>query len=493
MTGRNGRIKRAPGVDDRAGRYFERIETSIGIARDVLHGLGYQPIETPLIEQTELFLRRSGGLLSSQLFDFIAPDGSNISLRPEMTAPVVRHALELSSSAAPKRFQYASPIFRYTERPYDAPARSVPNKREFIQLGAELVNASQPYADGEIISAAYTLALRLGLDQVSIRISHVGLIREILSRFDLSERARMFLADSVSALADSDDESGSIEAEAARLGLLPTRGQQKIETQASAADLLSRLASGSVRLPEPSDLTSRTADEIVAGLRRKVEWDARNVDFPKALALIREIANLNSGNVETGQHNSSNIGLLDAIDGARQLTERYGLNSLLSLVNLTSVVEAAELNGVDCSGMTVDLGLGASIAYYSGMIFEVSAIVAGENIVVGRGGRYDGLASALGSDTELPALGFALNLDTVLELTGGGQPHQAERRYIVLSPTDDSLVEDVIKKAAELREEGHNVVSLFDCAVDAEEVAESIGNASVIRVGNPESTEGDEE
>ncbi|MCY4475812.1 MAG: ATP phosphoribosyltransferase regulatory subunit [Chloroflexi bacterium] len=491
MIGRNGRIRRAPGFEDRTGRDFERIEESINIARGVLHGLGYQPIETPLIEQTELFLRRSGGLLSSQLFDFIAPDGSDISLRPEMTAPVVRHALETSGGQGPQRFQYAAPIFRYNERPYDAPSSSVPNKRQFIQLGAELVNASQPFADGEIIFAAYSLARRLGVDQVSIRIGHIGFIRELLSRFDLSERARMFLADSVTGLADSDDDdNGSIETEAVRLGLLPSKGQQMIETQASAADLLSRLASGSVRLPESSELTTRSADEIVAGLRRKVEWDARNVDFPDALALIRQIANFKSASVDADQGESSNRRLLETIDGARRLTESYGLESLSSLDNLESVVEAAELNGVDRSDVIVDLGLGASIAYYSGMIFEVSAVVGGQNVVLGRGGRYDGLASALGSEAELPALGFALNLDAVLELRHGGQPEAAKRRYIVVSPTDDRFVADVIKKAVELREAGHNVVSLFDSQVDADEVAQSIGNARVMRVGNTEPIDG---
>ncbi len=490
MIGRNGRIRRAPGFEDRTGRDFERIEESINIARGVLHGLGYQPIEPPLIEQTELFLRRSGGLLSSQLFDFIAPDGSDISLRPEMTAPVVRHALEISGGQVPQRFQYAAPIFRYTERPYDAPSSSVPNKRQSIQIGAELVNASQPYADGEIIFAAYTLARRLGLDKVSVRVGHIGLIRELLSRFDLSERARMFLADSVTGLADSDGDSGSIETEAARLGLLPSTGQQMIETQASAADLLSRLASGSVRLPETSELTTRSADEIVAGLRRKVEWDARNVDFPDALALIRQIANFKSTRVDADRCEASSRRLLATIDAARRLTEGYGLESLRSLDNLTSVVEAAELNGVDGSDVTVDLGLGASIAYYSGMIFEVSTVVAGKNIVLGRGGRYDGLASALGSEAELPALGFALNLDAVLELTRDGQPEAAVRRYIVVSPTDDIFVEDVVKKAVELREAGHNVVSLFDSQVDADEVAQSIGNACVMRVGNPEPIDG---
>ena len=492
--GRNGRIRRAPGFTDRAGDDFEQIEASIRVAREVLYARGYQPIETPLIEQTELFLRRSGGLLSSQLFDFMAPDGSNVSLRPELTAPVVRHALERTDRALPMRIQYASPIFRYAERAYDAPSNPIPNNRQFIQIGAELIGASQAHADGEIIGAAYTLARRLGIRDASIRIGHVGLIREILGRFNLSDRARLFLANSMSALSNGGDDVSSVESEAKRLGLMPTDGQKTIETQASAAELLSRLASGSVRLPESSDVTSRTATDIVAGLQRKVEWDIRNADFPNALALMREIAQLNSGEVvhedrpkqenypesreTTGQRH------FDTIERASKLTDQFGLNSLTSLDDLIALVEAAELSGVDSTDMSVDLGLSASIAYYSGMIFEVRAVENGESVVLGGGGRYDGLASALGSEQTLPALGFALNLDTILDLVGSDDVSARKRRYIVLSPVNKDAVDEVVEKAEKLRSEGHSVVSLFDFSVDAEALVESMGNAEVIKVGS---------
>ena len=98
--GRNGKIRRAPGFADRSGRDFEVLDSAVRTVREVLYTRGYQPIETPLIEQTELFLRRSGGLLSSQMFDFTAPDGSDISLRPELTAPVIRFALEQETESA---------------------------------------------------------------------------------------------------------------------------------------------------------------------------------------------------------------------------------------------------------------------------------------------------------------------------------------------------------------------------------------------------------
>ncbi len=493
MIDRNGKIGRAPGFEDRAERYFEQVESLIGVAREVLYTRGYQPIETPLIEQTELFLRRSGGLLSSQLFDFVAPDGSDISLRPELTAPVVRHVLEQSDLTLPKRFQYASPIFRYAERPYDAPPSSVPNKRQFIQIGAELVGDSHSYADAEIIAVAYELARRFNVRDVSIRVGHVGLIREILGSFDLSERARLFLANSVAELAERDG-SGSVEDEAIRLGLMPAEGQQRTETQASAADLLSRLASGSVRLPGGTETVSRSAEDIVAGLRRKVEWDASNADFPAALELIEKLATIRSSAVKyrnriPEERNRSFDGTTKyshsaSINSARLLADENGLKGLSSLDNLTSIVEATELSGVDGSDVSVDFGLSASIAYYSGMIFEVRGHVDGKEIILGGGGRYDGLASALGSPKELPALGFALNLETILDLVGDECPGGPSRRYVVLSPIDGDAADDVVATASELRSEGKNVVTLFDPDIDADVVAKSIGNASVLKVGD---------
>lgn len=464
--GRNGKIRRAPGFEDRAGRDFERLDSAIRSARDVLYSRGYQPIETPLIEQTELFLRRSGGLLSSQLFDFLAPDGSDITLRPELTAPVIRYALEQGGTMRPMRYQYASPIFRYTERPFDAPPNSVPSKRQYIQAGAELIGATQAAADGEIIATAYEMAKRLGIQDVAIRVGHVGLIWEMLGRFKLSERAALFLANHVSDFSTSDDDGAAIESEAIRLGLMPTDSQQSVETQASAAHLLTRLATGSVQLPSAAEQTSRTAEEVVAGLRRKVESDVANSDFPKAMELMRRIARIDH----------------DAITNAARIAEEFGLGDLDNIGAIQSVVDAAESAGVDASDISVDFGLATSIAYYSGMIFDVSASIDGEHVALGGGGRYDGLATALGSDKDVPALGFALNLDTILELNGGSRQSEMRRRVVILGPADENAQALIVDAATELRARGYDVFTLFDTAVDAVDAASSIGDAKVALV-----------
>ncbi len=472
--GRNGKIRRAPGFDDRVGSDFERIDGAIRNARDVLYARGYQPIETPLIERTELFLRRSGGLLSSQLFDFTAPDGSEISLRPELTAPVIRHALENDQKPLPWRYQYASPIFRYSERPYDAPPSLVPSKRQFVQVGAELIGASQAAADGEIIATAYTLARRLGIERVSIRIGHVGLIWEVLAQFNLSDRARAFLADHVSTLGRTDNGGDAVENEAIRLGLKPTNENIGVETQASAANLLSRLASGSIQLPNGSENPSRSTDAVVAGLRRKLESNVNNAGFAEALSLMGDLANVSS--------EAKTVDCPDAIERAKELLLDHGIGPTASAQNFESIIKSALKSAGNDIEIAVDFGLATSMAYYSGMIFEVCADLGDEKVQIGGGGRYDGLAASLGSASDLPALGFALNLDTILELTADVDRNEQGSGYVVLVPVNDASADLVLSAATELLERGNQVVSIFEPDADVECIAESLGGAEVVKV-----------
>ena len=321
-----------------------------------------------------------------------------------------------------------------------------------------------------------------------VRIGHVGLIWEALGCFDLSERAKLFLANNVSRFADGVDLGTSVEEEAVSLGLMPSRGQHNVETQTSAAELLTRLASGSVQLPTATEQSSRTAEDVVGGLRRKLESGESNGDFPKAMELMRELAQLRSGHAEPSDgrdERSRAPGILsheDVITRAKELANACGLAQLQSLGNLTEVVKAAESAGVNTQDISVDLGLATSIAYYSGTIFEVGTYVDDELVSIGGGGRYDGLAESLGAENELPALGFALDLDTILDLNDGSASAHASREYTVLKPSDENAAGAVLQAASDLRAKGRSVVSLFDPKVDASRVARSLGNADVARV-----------
>ena len=59
----------------------------------LLGGYGYRQLETPVLEPTELFLRKSGGELASQLYSFTDAGSNSVSLRPEFTSPIMRRGL----------------------------------------------------------------------------------------------------------------------------------------------------------------------------------------------------------------------------------------------------------------------------------------------------------------------------------------------------------------------------------------------------------------
>ena len=136
---------------------------------ELLRSYGYQYLETPVLEPTELFIRKSGGQLASQLYSFTDAGSNSVSLRPEITSPIMRHYLENSTNIhLPARWQYSGPVFRFdTTHPGTS--------GQFTQVGAEFLGSSEIAADVELLSLAVDLPAKLGLEgwslnKISIRI-----------------------------------------------------------------------------------------------------------------------------------------------------------------------------------------------------------------------------------------------------------------------------------------------------------------------------------
>ena len=72
--------------------------------------------------------------------------------------------------------------------------------------------------------------------------------------------------------------------------------------------------------------------------------------------------------------------------------------------------------GVPEGLVTLDLGLVRGISYYTGVVFTLSHGSDGRDGLLGSGGRYDGLVRALGGSENVPALGFAYNLEEMISL-----------------------------------------------------------------------------
>lgn len=157
-------------------------------ARDKFAEFGYKPIDTPIFEQTELFVRGIGeatdvvskemfAALSGENLKTIAAGGtiknkSKLTLRPEGTAGVVRAALEngmVQQGTAPVKLMYAGPMFR-AERPQQG------RYRQFHQVGVECLGASSPTIDAEAIIALMRFfeSIAIYKDDVTLLINSMG-------------------------------------------------------------------------------------------------------------------------------------------------------------------------------------------------------------------------------------------------------------------------------------------------------------------------------
>ena len=132
---------------------------------------GYAYIETPYLEQTELFTRSTGAhtdIVQKQMYSFMDKKGQNLTLRPEATASVVRAFIEnkIYGSKNVEKYFYFGPMFRY-ERPQKG------RQRQFFQYGLEIFATSDPKADADIISCIAGLYKKLGVHYL-LKINSIG-------------------------------------------------------------------------------------------------------------------------------------------------------------------------------------------------------------------------------------------------------------------------------------------------------------------------------
>lgn len=147
----------------------ERVEDA---ARTVLESAGYERIETPTFEATELFARGVGAstdIVQKEMFSFEDAGGRSLTLRPEGTAPTCRAYMEhgMHKLPQPVKLWYLSSFFR-AENPQAG------RFRQFWQVGAEAIGSDDPAVDAESIVLLHTLLDKLGAAGVRLRIGSLG-------------------------------------------------------------------------------------------------------------------------------------------------------------------------------------------------------------------------------------------------------------------------------------------------------------------------------
>lgn len=132
---------------------------------------GYGEIRLPLLEATALFKRAVGevtDVVEKEMYSFEDRDGTSVSLRPELTAGVVRAGLENGLLHNQKqRFWYAGPAFRH-ERPQAG------RYRQFHQVGVEAYGMAGPDIDVEVIALSQRFLQQLGIGGLRLEINSLG-------------------------------------------------------------------------------------------------------------------------------------------------------------------------------------------------------------------------------------------------------------------------------------------------------------------------------
>ena len=471
-------VRRLPIARDLAMPDIARMDEARARCRQHFALHGYDEIETPLLEQTELFLRKSGGELASRLYAFTDPGGYQVSLRPEFTAPVIRHVIEeVATRGVTLRYHYSGPVFRYPS----SGTTSSSDLAIFTQAGAELVGGSAPDGDGEVIAMAWSGLGELGVPSPTVAIGHVGLLWELLRPYGLSDRAQLFLVQSVGRLRGGERAKREVRAQASEIGLLRNgRNGDRVAAGGATTEVLPEapveivesLLSRTLGGPLGQVAGARTPDEIMARLARKLQTIDDERAFDAALAYVSNLAVVRG---PLGEALKRGRGIAKA---ARQHAGPFEA--------LQDVVESAVSRGVPGNAITVDLGLARDIAYYTGSVFDLGSSESAASY--GGGGRYDGLMNSLGAGADIAASGFAYNLDAVVAASDTIEAPPKQARVAVAPALRDAAARAALEAAAayagKLRAEGKAAILIpAGEAAALKRAAKAAGAGVIVVVG----------
>jgi histidyl-tRNA synthetase len=187
------------------------------LVKEIFTSFNYKEIRTPIFEETALFARSIGeetDIVGKEMYTFLDKGQTSLTLKPEMTASVVRAFIEhsLSKHQPLNKLFYISPMFRQ-EKPQAG------RLRQFHQFGGEALGSTSPLLDAEIIIIVYKILFKLGLKDLAVKLNSLGipssrenyknLLRDFLnnSKDKLSQDSRKRLDQNILRIFDSKLES----------------------------------------------------------------------------------------------------------------------------------------------------------------------------------------------------------------------------------------------------------------------------------------------
>lgn len=403
----NARIARVAGFHDVLPQRLNGYKTVEAAITRQFERYGYAPIALPVVEYSELFMRKSGEDIVTRMYDF-QHRGRRLCLRPEMTASAMRLYIEqMQDRTLPVRLYYSGPVFR-SQQVSHAP------HAQFHQVGLELIGAHGPLADGEVIHTACSALDTVHLKQYRVIIGHVGILHAFLNSLAIDGQLRSFLLMNLSALREHGRDYV-----AERLNeLYPVfeviANQQPKEREFGTQSHKNRLVSllhqmhtdeARTLIREILDSLNiklddyRDPDQLVDRLLTKLRRGDQTAALHTALDFMSELVQMKGEPQEV-------------VRECRTLMANYSVTDT-PIDYLVELIECLSAFGLDQYRITLDVGMSLGLQYYTGLVFE---ILQDDPHQVGQlcgGGRYDDLVALLGGSRPQPASGFSFNLETV--------------------------------------------------------------------------------
>jgi histidyl-tRNA synthetase len=378
-----------------------RREYVIGVIREVYERYGFEPLETPAVENIETLLGKYGEEGNQLIFKILKrgehekTGQADLALRYDLTVPLARVVAEYRDKLPKffKRYQI-QPVWRA-----DRPARG--RFREFYQCDVDVLGSRSMLVEAELIAAQSEALTRLGFTNFTVRLNH----RQVLT------------------------------------GVLDAAGiASDKQTEALVAlDKLDKVGREGVA----KEFKERGIGEEAGGNLLSFFEAANSLEHAAELSVIE-------GAAETLALNAALLGRLVEFVGDHETGAR-------GIDELRSIIEYAEAAGV-AHRIKIDPALARGLSYYTGTIMEITVPdLAGS---LGGGGRYDNLVGMF-SGQDVPACGFSLGLERIIVVMTEREMFPASLANapadVMVTIWDENGGADSLALARELRHEGLRV------------------------------------
>ncbi len=201
-------------------------------AQEVAEYYGFTPIQTPVVEHEEVFMKAVGegtDIVDKEMYSLKTGSGTKLALRPEGTAGVMRAYIEhgMQSRPQPLRFYYFSPFFRH-----DKPQKG--RYREFYQFGIEVVGSPKSVLDAMIIKIAMIILEEAEVKNIRLKINSIG---DTESRKDYVKELTNYYKKFLSKMGPEDRQKMKTNP----MGILDSKDPKTIEINAGAPQSVAHL------------------------------------------------------------------------------------------------------------------------------------------------------------------------------------------------------------------------------------------------------------